>query len=100
MRSADTEFIGGPLDGRVLPIYLSPFNAVPKVYKVPVPAHGEEPARTLVYLRAKRYSAKGRPRWVYEYAPEQSGQPQPPDGSDQPDGPKLPDGPELPDRPE
>ncbi|MGF1427324.1 hypothetical protein [Kitasatospora sp. LaBMicrA B282] len=67
MRSAETEFIGGPLDGRILPVYLNPFNAVPKVYKVPVPAHGEEPARTLVYRRAKRHSAKGRPRWVYEY---------------------------------
>ncbi|MCX4749438.1 hypothetical protein OG455_28675 [Kitasatospora sp. NBC_01287] len=67
MRSAETEFIGGPLDGRVLPVYLSPFSAVPKLYKVPVPAHGEEPARTLVYARAKRYSSKGRPRWVYEY---------------------------------
>ncbi|MDH6115775.1 hypothetical protein [Kitasatospora sp. GAS204B] len=75
MRSADTEFIGGPLDGRVLPVYLSPFNAVPKRYSVPVPAHGEEPARTLVYVRAKRYSSKGRARWVYEYQVPESERP-------------------------
>ncbi|WP_329563694.1 hypothetical protein [Kitasatospora sp. NBC_01266] len=75
MRSADTEFIGGPLDGRVLPVYLSPFNAVPKVYQVPVPATDEQPARTLVYLRAKRYSSKGRPRWVYEYQVPESERP-------------------------
>lgn len=69
MRSADTEFIGGPLDGRVLPILLSPFNAVPKVYSVPVPAHGDVPAQTLRYERAKAYSSKGRARWQYEYVP-------------------------------
>ncbi|MDH6139005.1 MULTISPECIES: hypothetical protein [Kitasatospora] len=71
MRSEDTEFVGGPLDGRVLPIMVSLFNGVPKVYRVPVPAHGDEPARTLLYDRAKVYNAKGRMRWRYEYrAPE------------------------------
>ncbi|MFE9427976.1 hypothetical protein ACFYNO_34045 [Kitasatospora sp. NPDC006697] len=71
MRSADTEFVGGPLDGRVLPILLSPFNAVPKVYRVPVPAYGNRAAETLVYDRAKVHDAKGRPRWRYEYRPPQ-----------------------------
>ncbi|WP_063857257.1 MULTISPECIES: hypothetical protein [unclassified Kitasatospora] len=70
MRSTDTEFHGGPLDGRVLPIALTPFNNVPKTYRVPVPAHGENPATTLVYHRAKEYDPKGRWRWRYEYAPE------------------------------
>ncbi|GAA1252699.1 hypothetical protein GCM10009665_49300 [Kitasatospora nipponensis] len=69
MRSADTAFFGGPLDGRVLPILLSPFNTVPKVYRVPVPAHGDQPARTLVYVRVKEYGTKGRSRWRYEYEP-------------------------------
>ncbi|MDH6134897.1 hypothetical protein P3T37_004306 [Kitasatospora sp. MAA4] len=69
MRSADTEFVGGPLDGQVLPILLSPFHGVPKVYRVPVPAHGDVPAQTLRYVRAKEYDAKGRSRWRYEYAP-------------------------------
>ncbi|MFE0462000.1 hypothetical protein ACFW1A_22400 [Kitasatospora sp. NPDC058965] len=70
MRSADTEFHGGPLDGRVLPVLLTPFNNVPKYYRVPVPAHADEPARTLVYVRAKEFDAKGRSRWRYEYRPE------------------------------
>ncbi|MDH6574991.1 hypothetical protein [Kitasatospora sp. MAP5-34] len=67
MRSAETEFIGGPLDGKVLPIMLSPFNSVPKIYRVPVPAHGDVPSTTLIYRRAKEYDAKGRSRWRYEY---------------------------------
>ncbi len=70
MRSADTEFVGGPLDGRVLPILLTPFHNVPRLYQVPVPAHGDEPARTLVYVRAKETDARGRTRWRYEYATE------------------------------
>ncbi|MFI9272569.1 hypothetical protein ACIGXM_17845 [Kitasatospora sp. NPDC052896] len=69
MKSAETEFIGGPLDGQILPILLSPFNGVPKVYKVPVPAHGDEPARTLVYTRAKAFDSRGRARWQYTYQP-------------------------------
>ncbi|MFJ1758068.1 hypothetical protein [Kitasatospora sp. NPDC088134] len=67
MKSADTEFIGGPLDGRVLPVLLGMTHSVPKVYRVPVPAHGDNPAATLVYRRAKEYDAKGRFRWRYEY---------------------------------
>jgi hypothetical protein len=67
MRSTDTEFVGGPLDGRVLPIMVSLFNAVPKVYPVPVPAHGDEPARTLLYDRVKVHDAKGRAGYRYEY---------------------------------
>ncbi|MER5864282.1 hypothetical protein [Kitasatospora sp. NPDC002040] len=70
MRSADTEFHGGPLDGRVLPIALTPFSNIPKTYRVPVPAHGDTPAATLVYHRAKEYDPKGRWRWRYEYEPE------------------------------
>ncbi|MFF4650601.1 hypothetical protein [Streptomyces sp. NPDC001380] len=68
MRSAETEFVGGPLDGRVLPIPVGPFNGVPKTYRVPVPAHLGRPASVLVYHRAKQYDARGRWRWRYEYA--------------------------------
>ena len=67
MRSADTEFVGGPLDGRVLPILVGPFNNVPKVYRVPVPAHDDQPAVTLTYRRSKQYNARGRWRWQYDY---------------------------------
>ncbi|GAA2144756.1 hypothetical protein GCM10009760_32620 [Kitasatospora kazusensis] len=73
MRSADTEFIGGPLDGKVLPIPLGPFNGVPNLYKVPVPAHGDVPSTTLIYRKAKEYDSKGRSRWRYEYDRSVSG---------------------------
>ncbi|MFD8599550.1 hypothetical protein ACFV1L_31555 [Kitasatospora sp. NPDC059646] len=73
MKSADTAFLGGPLDGRVLPILLSPLHTPPKVYRVPVPAHGDTPAITLVYRRAKEYNDKGRFRWRYEYDDAASG---------------------------
>lgn len=67
VKSADTEFVGGPLDGRVLPVLLGMTHSVPKVYRVPVPAHGDVPATVLVYRRAKEHDAKGRFRWRYEY---------------------------------
>ncbi|MFD7736179.1 hypothetical protein ACFV6F_38055 [Kitasatospora phosalacinea] len=70
MKSADTEFVGGPLDGRVLPVLLGMTHHVPKVYRVPVPAHGDTPATTLVYRRAKEHGPKGRYRWRYEYDPD------------------------------
>lgn len=37
MRSEDTPFAGGPLDGRVLPVLLGPTGRPPKSYEVPVP---------------------------------------------------------------
>ncbi|MFJ1702136.1 hypothetical protein [Kitasatospora sp. NPDC088346] len=70
MKSKDTAFLGGPLDGRVLPILLNPFHNVGRVYRVPVPAHGDVPATVLVYRRAKEFDPKGRWRWRYEYVPE------------------------------
>jgi hypothetical protein len=69
MRSAETEFVGGPLDGRVLPILLGAFNDVPKVYRVPVPAGQDRPATVLVYRRAKVPGSRGRWRWRYEFEP-------------------------------
>ncbi|GAA2831634.1 hypothetical protein GCM10010441_65230 [Kitasatospora paracochleata] len=70
MKRTDTEFVGGPLDGKVLPVLVSLFHNVPKVYRVPVPATADDPGYTLVYRRAKEYEAKGRRwRWRYEYDP-------------------------------
>ncbi|MFD5463157.1 hypothetical protein ACFWIQ_10080 [Kitasatospora sp. NPDC127059] len=66
MKSADTEFVGGPLDGRILPIPLGPMLGVPKKYKVPVPAHGDAAARTLVYVRSKQTRGLSW-FWRYEY---------------------------------
>ncbi|WP_316520934.1 hypothetical protein [Kitasatospora brasiliensis] len=72
MKSADTEFVGGPLDGRILPIPLGPMFGVPKKYKVPVPAHEGVPARTLVYVRSKQVRGLSW-SWRYEYDEAASG---------------------------
>lgn len=69
MKSAETEFVGGPLDGRFLPVALNVFHSVPKVYRVPVPAHGGTAAVTLVYRRTKQHGSRGW-RWCYEYDPQ------------------------------
>ncbi len=70
VKSKDTAFVGGPLDGRELRIPLTVFHNVGKVYRVPVPAYHDVPATTLVYRRAKEYDARGRWRWRYEYDPD------------------------------
>lgn len=73
VKSEDTPFFGGPLDGRVLPVLLGPTGHPPKTYRVPVPhPEGGEPT-VLVY---QRVAAPPSPRlglhrgWVYEYDPE------------------------------
>lgn len=81
VRSAEIEFIGGPLDGRILPIPLGPFNGVPKTYQVPVPAHGDVPAQTLVYVRAKQERGY-RWHWRYEFDPVASGHAPTPESPD------------------
>ncbi|MEU9334374.1 hypothetical protein AB0D49_14620 [Streptomyces sp. NPDC048290] len=73
VRSEDTPFEGGPLDGRVLPVLLGMTGHPPKTYRVPVPdPAGGEPT-VLCYLRVPR-SPGGkvgmRDRWKYVYAPE------------------------------
>ncbi|MDQ0789154.1 hypothetical protein QFZ63_002941 [Streptomyces sp. B3I7] len=70
MKSADTPFVGGPLDGRVLPVLLGPTGHPPKTYRVPVPdAAGGEPT-VLVYRRVQ-YGRGGPPwlsqGWRYEF---------------------------------
>ncbi|MEU9735056.1 hypothetical protein [Streptomyces sp. NPDC048002] len=73
MKSEDTPFVGGPLDGRVLPVLLGITGHPPKTYRVPVPAPDGGPPTVLIYRREPRVA--GRPvgigrRWKYTYDPE------------------------------
>ncbi|MEU1848436.1 hypothetical protein ABZ499_03885 [Streptomyces sp. NPDC019990] len=72
MKSEDTPFEGGPMDGRVLPVLLGITGHPPKTYRIPVPDPDGGPPTVLVYRRAPR--TRGTPglthRWKYEYAPE------------------------------
>ncbi|MFF1377179.1 hypothetical protein [Streptomyces sp. NPDC058308] len=73
MKSEDTPFVGGPLDGRVLPVLLGPTGHPPKVYRVPVPDDAGGPPAVLVYRRVaatpeRRLSLT--PKWHYEYDAE------------------------------
>ena len=75
VRSEDTPFVGGPLDGRVLPVLVGPTGHPPKVYRVPVPDAAGGPPTVLVYRRV----AGARSRrlglhlgWTYAYDPDSS----------------------------
>ncbi|MFF3333676.1 hypothetical protein ACFYWX_29705 [Streptomyces sp. NPDC002888] len=73
MKSEDTPFEGGPMDGRVLPILLGPTGQPPKTYRIPVPDAAGGPPTVLVYRRAPRGHSRrlGLPQgWKYEYDPE------------------------------
>lgn len=73
MRSEETPFTGGPLDGRVLPVLVGPVGRPPRTYEVPVPGEGGLPETVHVYRLepAGRTRRLGLPRgWVYVYAPE------------------------------
>ncbi|WP_405777209.1 hypothetical protein [Streptomyces sp. NBC_00859] len=73
MKSEETLFVGGPLDGRVLPVLLGPTGQPPKVYEVPVPDAAGGPPTVLVYVRTPAGHTKrlGIQRgWTYEYAPD------------------------------
>ncbi|MFB7497175.1 hypothetical protein ACFC09_21235 [Streptomyces sp. NPDC056161] len=73
MKSQDTPFEGGPMDGRVLPVLLGLTGHPPKTYRIPVPdAHGGPPT-VLVYRRMPRAQSKrlGLVRgWKYAYDAE------------------------------
>ncbi|MFE9682917.1 hypothetical protein [Streptomyces sp. NPDC006285] len=73
MKSEDTPFEGGPLDGRVLPVLLGPTGHPPKVYRVPVPDAAGGPPTVLVYLRVQAGTGGGRlglhQGWKYAYDP-------------------------------
>ncbi|GGO85446.1 hypothetical protein [Wenjunlia tyrosinilytica] len=73
MRSEQTEFVGGPMDGRVLPVLVGVTGHPPKVYRVPVPGEDGAAPTVYVYQRVLNPDPKGRRgagRWRYEYAPQ------------------------------
>ena len=73
MRSEDTAFVGGPLDGRVLPVLLGLTGRPPKTYEVPVPAPGGGTETVHIYrLEPAALSRRLRlPRgWRYVHDPE------------------------------
>ncbi|MEU5766975.1 hypothetical protein ABZ782_13725 [Streptomyces asoensis] len=73
MKSEDTPFEGGPMDGRVLPVLLGPTGHPPKTYRIPVPDAAGGPPTVLVYRRVPRGHGKrlGLPQgWKYEFAAE------------------------------
>ncbi|GAB3124195.1 hypothetical protein GCM10027160_45330 [Streptomyces calidiresistens] len=73
MRSEPTPFVGGPLDGRVLPVLLGMTGRPPKEYRVPVPGPDGSVSEEHVY----RLEARGHTRrlglvrgWRYVYDPD------------------------------
>ncbi|GGV84364.1 hypothetical protein GCM10010228_62020 [Streptomyces massasporeus] len=72
VKSEDTPFEGGPMDGRVLPVLLGITGHPPKTYRIPVPDPDGGPDTVLVYRRVPRGPGKVglSNRWKYEYAPE------------------------------
>jgi hypothetical protein len=71
VKSQDTPFVGGPLDGRVLPVLLGITGHPPKTYRVPVPDPAGGPPAVLVYRRVD--AGRGgfaHQLWKYEYAPD------------------------------
>ncbi|MEU9441065.1 hypothetical protein AB0D42_09100 [Streptomyces sp. NPDC048304] len=73
VKSQDTPFEGGPMDGRVLPVLVGPTGHPPKTYRIPVPdPDGGEPA-VLVYRRVPRGHSRRLglvQGWKYQYDPE------------------------------
>lgn len=73
MKSEDFPFVGGPLDGRVLPVFVTATGNPPKVYKVPVPDADGGPDTVLVYVREAVAGGK-RVRlvaqWRYVFVPD------------------------------
>ncbi|WP_328902388.1 hypothetical protein OHR86_22925 [Streptomyces sp. NBC_00441] len=73
MRSENTAFVGGPLDGRVLPVLTGATGHPPKWYEVPVPDAAGGPPTVHAYRRTPAGHTKrlGIQRgWIYAYAPE------------------------------
>ncbi|MGW0996579.1 hypothetical protein ACWD5V_25500 [Streptomyces sp. NPDC002523] len=73
MKSQNTPFEGGPMDGRVLPVLVGPAGHPPKTYRIPVPDAAGGPPTVLVYRRVPRGHSKKLGLvlgWKYEYDPE------------------------------
>ena len=72
VKSEDTPFEGGPMDGRVLPVLLGPTGHPPKTYRIPVPDAAGGPPTVLVYRRVPAAHSKrlGLPQgWKYVFHP-------------------------------
>jgi hypothetical protein len=71
VRHEQTEFVGGPLDGRVLDVLVGVTGQPPRVYTVPVPQPEGGPEREYVYHREPSPGPRGarRTRFVYVYDP-------------------------------
>ncbi|MCB5165096.1 hypothetical protein LG634_09675 [Streptomyces bambusae] len=72
MKSQNTPFEGGPMDGRVLPILLGPTGHPPKVYEIPVPDPDGGPPTVLVYRREPAGYSKRlglQTGWKYAFDP-------------------------------
>lgn len=73
MRSEESIFVGGPLDGRVLPVLTGINGRPPKSYEVPVPSADDGPAVVHVYrLEPAAFTRRlGIPRgWRYVHEPD------------------------------
>lgn len=73
VKSQDTPFEGGPMDGRVLPVMVGPTGHPPKTYRIPVPDPGGGPPTVLVYRRVPRGHSKRLgliQGWKYAYDPD------------------------------
>lgn len=72
MRHEAAEFVGGPLDGRVIEVLVGMTGQPPRVYRVPVPASEGGPEREYVYHREPSAGPRGsrRTRWVFVHDPE------------------------------
>ncbi|GAB7104445.1 hypothetical protein JCM4814A_27590 [Streptomyces phaeofaciens JCM 4814] len=72
MKSEDTPFEGGPMDGRVLPVLVGPTGHPPKTYRIPVPDAAGGPPTVLVYRRVPRGHTRRlgiQQGWKYAYDP-------------------------------
>ncbi|MBX9394150.1 hypothetical protein K4749_11215 [Streptomyces sp. TRM72054] len=69
MKSEDTPFEGGPMDGRVLPVLLGLTGHPPKTYRIPVPDPHGGPPTVLIYRRVPRGQGRFTRRWKYVHDP-------------------------------
>ncbi|MFJ8197365.1 hypothetical protein [Streptomyces sp. NPDC096152] len=96
VKSQDTPFEGGPMDGRVLPVLLGPTGHPPKTYRIPVPDAAGGPPTVLVYRRVPRGHSRRlgiTQGWKYLFDPEggRGGRPRWPWSKPRPSGGSQPD---------
>ena len=73
MRSEETAFVGGPMDGRVLPVLVGANGRPPKTYEVPVASPESDQTTVYVYrLEPASFTRRlGLPRgWQYVHKPD------------------------------